>query len=132
MLRHTYVEEKKSIMHDLPESMQKAIIQKNIDNLTNTNITWTNYNDCPFVNKKMVNEYSSHSKIDGSGRYAFFYGFMLNIASNAIRMKYPITPGEIASLARQVDRDNGNRYQSRPMELEADRALQFIIKTNPF
>lgn len=132
MLRHDYVEEKKDMLSYMPEHIQKAVIQEKHDSLTNVDVTWTSYLDCPFVNKKMLKGYQDHAYVDGTGRYAFFYSFMVNIASNAIRAKYPITPGEIASLARQVDAANGNRFKHRPMELEAERALEFIIRTSPF
>ena len=130
MLRHEYVEEKKDLISKLPESLQRAIIQKKMDGLDNYSFTWSTYGDCPFVNKKMLDKYRTICGVDGTGRYAYIYSMMLNIAGNAVRMKYPITPKEIASLIRDMDRDHGGLYKNRPLEVEAERALDFAIKTS--
>ena len=132
MLKHDYIEEKKDLMSHLPPEMQRAMIQKRKDSLNNLDVVWTSYMDCPFVSRKLVKEYETIAYTDGTGRYTFMYKFMLNTAGAAIRRKYPITPGELASLARDLDRDNGNRYKSRPLELEAERALEFVIRTAPW
>lgn len=129
MLRHDYVEEKKDLISKLPENLQRALIQKKMDGLNNYNITWSNYADCPFVNKKMLQKYAGICGIDGSGRYAYIYSIMLNIAGNAVRERYPITPKEIAALIRDIDAHHGKLYKSRPLEVEAERALSFAIKT---
>jgi hypothetical protein len=129
MLRHDYVDDKKDFINKLPQNIQRALIKKKMDSLNNYNITWTSYRDCPFVNKKMLAKYQSIAGTDGTGRYSFIYNMMLNIAGNAIHRKYPITPKEIAALAREIDRDNGKRYSKRPLELEAERALDFALKT---
>ena len=42
--------------------------------------------------------------------------------------KYPITAQEITLLCRELDIDTGNWYKSRPMEKEADRALEYVYK----
>ena len=130
MLRHDYVDTKKDLINKLPESIQRALVQKKMDSLNNFDVTWTSYKDCPFVNKKMLNKYQSICHTDGSGRYAYIYSMMLNIAGNAIFKRYPITPKEIAALIRDIDRDHGKLYSSRPLELEAERALDFAIQTN--
>jgi hypothetical protein len=91
--------------------------------MTNTNITWNNYKDCPFVNKKMVKEYNL---ITDTGWYTKMYGIMVSIAGNAIRKKYPITAGEITTLCKEIDYENGNWYKSRPFDKEADRAIEFV------
>jgi hypothetical protein len=129
MLRHDYVEEKRDLINKLPESIQRALIQKKMDSLTNYDVTWTSYRDCTFVNKKMLAKYEAIAGQDGTGRYSHIYNMMLNIAGNAITKRYPITPREIAALARDIDRDNGKRYTKRPLELEAERALTFAMKT---
>ena len=53
---------------------------------------------------------------------------MIATAGNAVRRKYPISPAEIAQLCRQFDQDNGNWYKNRPLDKEADRALEYVYK----
>ena len=53
---------------------------------------------------------------------------MVATASNAVRNKYPITAQEIADMCRQFDIETGNWYENRPLEKEADRALEFVYK----
>ena len=52
------------------------------------------------------------------------------MASNALKSNYPITSNEIATLARELDRETGNWYASRPIEVEADRALEWAYKNS--
>ena len=66
---------------------------------------------------------------DGSGRYAMIYQIMTSIACNAIKRKYPITSNQIAELIRQLDRDTSRRYQKRPLQTEAERALEYAYRT---
>ena len=94
----------------------------------NSDIRWTNYLDCPFVNKRLVQEYSSIAHVDGTGRYRMFYKIMTSIAINAVKREYPITSNEIAELLRQIDIDNSNIYSNRPLEIEADRAIEYAYK----
>ena len=56
------------------------------------------------------------------------YAIMIATAGNAVRRKYPITPDEISQLCRQFDQDNGNWYKNRPLDKEADRALEYVYK----
>ena len=53
---------------------------------------------------------------------------MVAVAGNAISKKYPITADEISQLCRQFDLDTGNWYKNRPMDKEADRALEYVYK----
>ena len=94
----------------------------------NSDIRWTNYLDCPFVNKRLVQEYSSIAHVDGTGLYRMFYKIMTSIAINAVKREYPITSNEIAELLRQIDIDNSNIYSNRPLEIEADRAIEYAYK----
>ena len=55
---------------------------------------------------------------------------MISIAGNAIRYKYPITATEIAILCRQIDQDTGGWYKNRPLEKEAQRALEFVLASD--
>lgn len=124
-----FIEKKNDLLSNLPDHIKDNILALRRDSLTNTNITWSSFQDCPFVNNKQLNEYSRIAYTDGSGRYAFFYKLMVSIAGNAVRQGYPITVIEIAQLAREIDRAYGGRYQKRPLEIEANRALEYILRT---
>lgn len=128
MAEHKFVEKTGGTFLDsLPESLRKEIINHRKSVLTNTDIRWTNYKDCPFVSKKMLDDYS---KISETGWYSKMYGIMVSIAGNAVRKKYPITAQEIAQLCREIDRDTGEWYKNRPFDKEAERALQYIFSQN--
>lgn len=115
----------KTFFDRLPTEMQEMMMQYKKDQMDNTSIRWTSFHDCPFVNKDLVGEYRTITK---SGWYHTMYRIMVSIAGSAIRQKYPITPREIADLARQIDVETGNWYENRPLEKEADRALEFVLK----
>jgi hypothetical protein len=124
MAKHNYVEKyTTTLLDNLPPSIQKAMLAHRKNEMTNTTITWNNYKDCPFVNKKMVKEYNL---ITDTGWYTKMYGIMVSIAGNAIRKKYPITAAEITILCKEIDFENGNWYKSRPFDKEADRAIEFV------
>ena len=53
---------------------------------------------------------------------------MVAVASKALQNKYPITSKEIADLCRELDAETGNWYANRPLEIEADRALEYAYK----
>ena len=135
MNKHPYVVQQSGVatfMDRLPPDVQKKVIshrEELLKNEANYDFEWTSYRDCPFVNKKLVNEYSSISNVDGSGRYAMIYKIMTSIACNAIKRKYPITSNQIAELIRQLDRDTSRRYQKRPLQTEAERALEYAYRT---
>ena len=94
--------------------------------LTNTDITWTGYKDCPFVNKKKVEEYKGLTE----GWYYAMYQLMVSIAGNAINKGYPITAKEIEFLIRDLDSETGNWYLKRPINKEAERAIEFVFRNN--
>ena len=56
------------------------------------------------------------------------YQIMVAIAGNAVKNKYPITVEEITSLCRELDVETGNWYKNRPIEKEANRALEYVYK----
>jgi hypothetical protein len=56
------------------------------------------------------------------------YQIMVALASNALKNKYPITAQEIAQLCRELDMETGNWYENRPLEIEADRALEYAYR----
>lgn len=130
MRRHEYVEPQGDFISKLPIEMQRALVKQRRNSLSNTAIKWSSYHDCPFVNSKMIDYYRTIAHTDGSGRYAYFYKLMLNIAGNAIRSQYPITASEIAALLREIDMENGHRYKKRKLETEASRAIDFVLKND--
>ncbi len=58
------------------------------------------------------------------------YQIMVALAGNAVRNKYPITSAEISQLCRELDLDTGNWYENRPLDKEADRALEYVYRNN--
>ena len=43
---------------------------------------------------------------------------------------YPITSKEIEYIIRDLDANTGNWYAKRPINKEAERAIEFIFKNN--
>ena len=121
-----------SFMDKLPPELQRKVVAHREELLkgnANYAFEWSSYKDCPFVNKKLITDYAGISTVDGTGRYAMIYKIMTSIACNAIKRKYPITSSQIAELIRQLDRDTSRRYQKRPLQVEAERALEYAYKT---
>lgn len=127
MSRHDYTQPSSShaIFDKLPDHIQQKITSHRLDSLTNVSYTWKSYHDCPFVNRNMVNDYRA---INNSGWYTQMYKIMVSIASNAMRRGYPITAKEVSMLCREIDLETGGWYKSRPMEIEASRAIEFASK----
>jgi len=126
MAKHHYEEKDgKTFLDRLPEAIRKEVIEYRKSQLNNTDVQWTGYLDCPFFPKQLATEYKT---ITGSGWYHKMYQIMIATAGNAIKREYPITSKEIAELCRQLDRDTGNWYENRPLEREADRALEWVYK----
>lgn len=109
----------------LPEEVQKQIIEHRKSKLDNTNYSWNSYHDCPFFPKHLEAEYRS---ITGTGWYHTMYRIMVSVAANAVRKQYPITAAEISQLCKQLDNETGNWYANRPLDKEADRALEFVYR----
>lgn len=124
--KHPYPEVEKSESYfesQLSDDIKRQMQLMRMGESRNTDYTWSSYRDCPFVNREMIVEYST---ITGTGWYHKLYSFMVSIAANAKRKKYPITPTEISNLCRELDRDTGSWYQERPLEEEARRAIEFV------
>lgn len=122
--KHPLQEKKGSTFFDrLPEEMQKTIIQHRKDQMENRTINWTSYQDCPFVNKNLITEYKA---ITGTGWYHLMYRIMVSIAGNAVKREYPITVHEIVQLCKELDMETGNWYDNRPLDKEAERAIEFV------
>lgn len=135
LLKHPYIAPKKSdnFFDMLPPDLQKEVIKHREAKLKESGkrVSWTSYNDCPFVSKRLISEYKSIASQDNSGRYAFIYKLMCQIAASAVKKQYPITEYEIVELIRQLDRDTANRYQKRPLNVEATRAITWAF-TNAY
>ena len=56
------------------------------------------------------------------------YQIMVAIAGNAVTRQYPISAKEIAELCKQFDMDTGRWYENRPLESEADRAIEYVYR----
>ena len=108
----------------LPEAVQQEIVNYRKEKL-DANFEWTSYHDCPFWPRQLAAEYQSISQ---TGWYAKMYAIMIATAGNAIRKKYPITASEVSILCRQFDEDTGNWYKNRPLDKEADRALEYVYR----
>lgn len=109
----------------LPEEIQTQIIEHRKQKLDNTNVHWTSYKDCPFFPKKLESEYRM---INNTGWYHKMFQIMVALAGNAIKRQYPITSAEISKMCRELDTETGNWYENRPLDKEADRALEYVYK----
>lgn len=115
----------KSFLDRLPDELKDQVIAHRKNKLENTEYSWTSYSDCPFWPKKLAAEYIM---ISDTGWYSKMYAIMVKIAGNATYRGYPISSGQIAELCKQFDSEHGNWYENRPLEVEADRALEYIYK----
>jgi hypothetical protein len=125
MSKHPYVQKSNDFFDNLPPALQQQIIEDRKARLTNTNITWTSYKDCPFVNRTLIMEYKTLT----AGWYHKMYTIMSSIAGKAIKAGYPITPTEIGQLCRELDMETGNWYKGRNLEMEAARAIEFVYRS---
>lgn len=114
-----------SFLDRLPEEMRKNVIGYRKEQLNNRSVHWSSYRDCPFVSKNLIKEYETIANRDGSGRYRMVYKIMSSIACQAVKKRYPITAKQIADLVRELDANTSRIYQKRPLEKEADRALEY-------
>ena len=113
-----------SFFDRLPEAIQQEVVEYKKNKL-DENFNWSSYKDCPFWPKQLATEYNA---ISNTGWYHKMYQIMVAIAGNAVKRKYAISADEITSLCRQFDIDTGNWYKNRPMDKEADRAIEYVWK----
>lgn len=126
MAKYEYVEKSGNTFFDnLPKAMQEAMLNHMKNQLTNTEVKWNGYKDCPYFPRQLEQEYRS---ISGTGWYHKMYQIMVALAGNAIKNKYPITAKEIAYMCRELDLDTGNWYAKRPLDSEAERALEYVYR----
>lgn len=117
-----------SFIDRLPEEWQKQIMVHRKDSLDNASYSWTSYRDCPFISKKMIDEWFAIAGQDGTGRYRKVYAMMVAIATRAIKKKYPITADQLVDLILQIDADSSRKYQNRALDVEANNALEYAYK----
>lgn len=126
--KHPYAQaQDNSFRSKLSAELQEQLMNYRKERLTNTQIKWSCYRDCPFVSKKIIAEYRSISE---TGWYHKMFQLMCSIAFNAIRMDYPISAAEIARLAKEIDQETGGWYKHRPLEMEAARAIEYALASN--
>ena len=114
-----------SFLDRLPPAFREQVIEYRKGKLDNTNIHWSGYSDCPFWPRRMALEYMT---ISSTGWYRQMYRIMIAVAGKAVEKGYPISATEIVSLCRQFDAESGNWYENRPMEVEANNALEYAYK----
>ena len=122
---HSLKQNNTSFLDRMPDELQKQVIEYKKSKLTNTDVTWTGYRDCPFFPRRLESEYKT---ISNTGWYHKMYQIMVALAGNALKNQYPITAQQIADLCRELDFDTGNWYGNRPLEVEADRALEYAYR----
>ena len=126
----TYIDKNRSsnFLDMLPTEMQEQVIEHRKSKLVNKDkYNWSSISNCPFINKKMLSEYSAISE---TGWYHKMYQMMVSIAFNAIRKESPITAEEIEVLMRELDSRTGSWYVKRPILKEANSALNYAYKTH--
>jgi len=125
--KHPYQERShgSTFLDRLPPNVAEAVIAHRKSKLDNRSIAWTSYADCPFWPKGLALEYMV---IRDTGWYRKMYQIMVSTAAKAIQREYPITAREIAELCRQFDNETGRWYANRPLEKEADRAVEYVYR----
>jgi len=122
-LLHPYVEKTgNSFLDRLSPEMREQVMAHRKNSMTNTDIKWSGYRDCPFFPNKMAEAYKTVSE---TGWYSQMYRIMVATACNAVKAKYPITADQIANMCRELDAETGNWYENRPLSREAGGALEW-------
>lgn len=123
--RYPMPQTKPSFLERFPPEKRGEILKWRKDSMDNTNVTWSSYHDCPFWPSHLEMEYKA---ITNTGWYHMMYKILVSIASRAIHAGYPITAHEMAELCRQFDAETGGWYENRPLEKEAERALEYAYE----
>ena len=122
-LLHPYVEKTvNSFLDRLSPEMREQVLSHRKNSMTNCNVTWSGYRDCPYFPNKMADEYKTVSE---TGWYSQMYRIMIATACNAVKNKYPITQDQIANMCRELDAETGNWYDNRPLSREAGGAIEW-------
>ena len=117
-----------SFLDRLPDAWREQIIEHRKSALDNTSYYWTSYQDCPFLNKRLISDWTGIAGIDGTGRYRMIYKIMISIAGNAVKRGYPLTANQLVELIKQLDADTSRKYQNRALDIEANNALEYAYK----
>jgi len=127
MSKHKYNDkaDSKDFLDRLPDAWKEQIIEYRKGKLENNDIVWSSYRDCPLWPQSLAAQYIT---ISGTGWYRQMYCIMIAIAGKAVEKGYPITASQIVELCRQFDTDNGKWYENRPMDVEANNALEYAYK----
>ena len=127
MSKHKYNDkvDSKNFLDRLPDAWKEQIIEYRKGKLENNSIVWSCYKDCPFWPQTLAAQYTT---ISGTGWYRQMYCIMIAIAGKAIERGYPITADQIVTMCRQFDIDTGKWYENRPMDIEANNALEYAYK----
>ena len=128
MSKHPYVDRAKSgntFLDRLPPAVAEQVVAHRKSNMTNTNIFWNTYHECPFWPRRLATEYTTISE---TGWYHKMYQMMVAISARALEKEYPITASQIALMCKEFDNENGGWYENRPIEKEADRALEYAYR----
>jgi len=131
MQAHPFAERNKSgatFLDRLPPELAEQVVQhrKSMMEAKDSNVVWTSYHDCPFWPKRLAAEYQT---ISNTGWYHKMYQIMVSLAARALEKEYPITATQIAEMCKQFDLENGSWYENRPLEMEADRALEYAYRS---
>ena len=51
MAKHDYVQRAGTLFDHLPPELRRQLLTHRKNEMTNTNVSWSNYKDCPFFNK---------------------------------------------------------------------------------
>ena len=114
-----------SFLDRLPPAFREQVIEYRKGKLDDTSYVWSTYADCPFWPRNMAAEYVS---ISSTGWYRQMYRIMIAIAGKSIEKGYDISATQIVEMCRQFDSETGNWYENRPMEVEANNALEYAYK----
>lgn len=128
LAKHPYVDRAKSgntFLDRLPPELAEQVVNHRKNSMQNTNVVWSSFHDCPFWPRRLASEYVTISE---TGWYHKMYQMMVAIAARALEKEYPISAGQIADLCKQFDNEHGGWYADRPIEKEADRALEYAYR----
>lgn len=133
LIEHPHIEVKSSsnFLDNLTPEWQQAVMGHRMAAATNTDIRWNSYLDCPFVSQRALDKWNQIAHTDGTGRYRMVYKMMVGIAISAIKKGYPISAGELVALMLEIDANTSNKYQNRPLDVEANNALTFAYRNTP-